>query len=159
LVRYWPGRFDLLSLQSQDILNRQVFVLEILNITENSEQSLSRVRTLLTFLKKLWTESEHSENSEQSQNITENSEKVWTVWKFWTDSEQSLNITEHSEHCLNRVWKMSEKSEHSFSSLLFNIVISCDKLIVIKGLINTIRMGFCVFFVFFFFTWNLICAD
>jgi hypothetical protein len=35
------GRFDLHSLQSQEILKRPVFVLEILNITENSEQSLN----------------------------------------------------------------------------------------------------------------------
>jgi hypothetical protein len=114
-VRYWRGdfpvgRFDLHYLQKIEIPNRPVFVLEILN----------RVWAhYWQFFRKLWTESEHSENYEQSLNITENSEKVWTVWKFWTYSEQSLNITEHSEHCLNRVWTMSEKSEHSFSPLLF----------------------------------------
>lgn len=60
---------------------------------------LRRVGTLLQILKKVWRE------SEQSLNITDNSEKVWSesehYWKLWTDSEQSLNITENSEHCLN----------------------------------------------------------
>jgi hypothetical protein len=131
------GRFDLPSLQSQEILNRPVFVLEILNrvwtllkilnrseqslnITNNSEKALNRVWTFWKFGTGL-NSLNITNNSEKALNITENSEKVWTVGKFWTDSQQSLNITEHSEYCLNRVWTMSEKSEHSFSSLLFNM--------------------------------------
>ena len=60
-----------LALQSQEILNRPVFVLDILNslnITENAEQILN-----------------NTENSEQILKITEHSEQI-------------LNITESSEH-------------------------------------------------------------
>jgi hypothetical protein len=111
-------------------------VLEILNITENSEQSL---------------------------NITNNSEKslnrVWTFWKFWTllkilkKSEQS----ENSEQILNRVWTLLNildivwtESEQCLNTHFLHYYSTCDKLIVIKGLINTIRMFFFhVNFIFF----------
>jgi hypothetical protein len=59
----------IVSLQSQEILNRPVFVLEILKITQNSEQIL---------------------------NIAENSEQIL---KIAENSEQILKITENSEHC------------------------------------------------------------
>jgi hypothetical protein len=109
------------SLQSQEILNRPVFVLEILN----------RVWTLLKILKK----SEQSENSEQILN------RVWT----------SLNI-------LNIVWTESEQCLKSLNTHFLYYYSTCDKLIVIKGLINTIRMFFFHLNFIFFFTWNLICA-
>ena len=73
------------SLQSQEILNRPVFVLEILKSVWKFEHCW-----------KFWTD---SENSEQILKITENSEHCWTdseysensehYWKFWTDSENS----------------------------------------------------------------------
>jgi len=82
-----------LSLQSQEILNRPVFVVEILKkseqilnidwkfwtfwtLTENSEQ-------ILKILNMDWTESEHCLKSLNILNI---------VWKVWTESEQCLNI-------------------------------------------------------------------
>ena len=82
------------TLQSQEILNRPVFVLDILksvskfwkllkilNITENSEQILKILKIAEQILKfwpdselywKFWTDSEH-------------------YWKFWTDSEHYLS--------------------------------------------------------------------
>ena len=62
-------RVRLQSLQSQEILNRPVFVLEI---AENSEQILKI-----------------AENSEQILNITENSEQILNIAE---NSEQILNI-------------------------------------------------------------------
>jgi hypothetical protein len=68
---------------SQEILNRPVFMLDILNITEHSEQilnitensehsehGLNRFWTLLKILNVDLTDSEH-------------------YWKFWRDSEHS----------------------------------------------------------------------
>ena len=80
----------LFPLQNQEILNRSVFVLEIL---EKSEQTLN----ILSLDWKFWTDSEHSED--------------WLkiLSKFWTlpeNSEQSLII-------LNIDWKFWTKSEHS----------------------------------------------
>ena len=57
--------FNLHTLQSQEILNRPVFVLDILKITKNSEKIL---------------------------NITENSEQILNIAE---NSEQILNITEN----------------------------------------------------------------
>jgi hypothetical protein len=101
------------TLQSQEILNRPVFVLEILkilkitqnseqilNIAENSEQILNRFWKfwkLLKILNRFWTDSENSEN----------------CWKFWTDSEQILNIAENSEQILN----ITENSEQILNNI------------------------------------------
>jgi hypothetical protein len=68
-------------------------VLDILNITENSEHWLKNAEQILNI----------TENSEQSLNITENFEHWlnilnidWTesehYWTFWTLTEQILNI-------------------------------------------------------------------
>ena len=66
------------SLQSQEILNRPVFVLDILKsvwkLLKNSEKSLNM-----------------TENSEQILKIAENSENSEHYWKFWTDSEHYLS--------------------------------------------------------------------
>jgi hypothetical protein len=68
-------RPDMLALQSQEILNRPVFVLDILKSVW-----------------KFWKDSEQilniTENSEPILNIAENSEHYW---KFWTDSEHYLS--------------------------------------------------------------------
>ena len=68
------GQTDMLytTLQSQEILNRPVFVLDIL-------KSVWKFWKLLNIL-----------------NITENSEQIL---KIAENSEQILNITENSEHC------------------------------------------------------------
>jgi hypothetical protein len=65
------GQTDMLytTLQSQEILNRPVFVLDIL-------KSVWKFWKLLNIL-----------------NITENSEQILKI------AEQILNITENSEHC------------------------------------------------------------
>jgi hypothetical protein len=105
--------YVIVSIQSQEILNRPVFVLEILNrvltllkILNRSEESLNRVWTLLTILKKLWTESEHYwqfwKSSEHSLNILKILNRVWTLLKILKKSEQS----ENSEQILNRVWTL-----------------------------------------------------
>jgi hypothetical protein len=66
------------SLQSQEILNRPVFVLDILKsvwkLLKNSEKILNM-----------------TENSEQILKIAENSEQILKI----------LNITENSEHYLS----------------------------------------------------------
>ena len=74
------------ALQSQEILNRPVVVLDILN----------RVWTLLKILSRFWTDSEH-------------------YLKFWTDSEQILNITENSEQILNIIFLLKSIYFTSFS--------------------------------------------
>jgi hypothetical protein len=85
-----------LSLQSQEILNRPVFVLDILKSVWKFWKLLKILKRFWTLLKmlnrfwkfwKFWTDSEH-------------------YWKFWTDSEQILNIAENSEQILNRFWKL-----------------------------------------------------
>ena len=87
----------IITLQSQEILNRPVFVLEIL---KKSEQSLN----ILNIVWKIWTDSEHSEYCLKNLNILN------IVWKIWTDSE-------HCEYCLKNLirfwtfWLLSEKSE------------------------------------------------
>jgi hypothetical protein len=73
VVSQQPWLSWLLSLQSEEILNRTVCVLDILN----------RVWTLLKILNIDWTESEHILNI---LNITENSEQIPNI----------LNITENS---------------------------------------------------------------
>jgi hypothetical protein len=69
------------SLQSQEILNRPVFVLDILKsvwkfwkLLKNSEHD-----------GKFWTDSENSEN----------------CWKFWTDSEHYWKFWTDSEHYIS----------------------------------------------------------
>ena len=69
-----------MPLQSQESLNRPVFVLEILN----------RFWTLLKILNRVWTLLKIAENSEQILNITQNSEQILSIAK---NSEQILNIT------------------------------------------------------------------
>ena len=100
------GRFDLHSLQSQEILNRPVFVLEILN----------RVWTLWKFwtgLNRVWTLMTILKSSEQSLNILKFLNRVWTLLKTLEKSEQSensehywqfLNSSEQSLDILNRLW-------------------------------------------------------
>ena len=72
------------SLKSQEIMNRPVFVLEILKKSDHSEHWLKILNRFWTF----WT---FSEKSEQILNI---------VWKVWTESE-------YFEHCLNREFKLN----------------------------------------------------
>jgi len=105
----------LLTLQSQEILNRPVFVLDIL---KKSEQILN----ILNIDRKFWTDSEHSEHwlnrvwtlSEMSEHSEQCLNRFWT---FWTLTENS----EHSEHCLKSLnrfwtfWTLSEKSEQSLN--------------------------------------------
>ena len=81
-VIFWgvQRRWGLLSLQSQEILNRPVFVLDILKITKNSEKILNI-----------------TENSEQILKIAENSEQILNITE---NSEQILNIAENSEQIL-----------------------------------------------------------
>jgi hypothetical protein len=105
------------TLQSQEILNRPAFVLQILKslnrfwtfwtLTENSDQILNilnidwteskHCRKRLSILNSIGTDSEHSEHCLKSMN------RFLTFWKVWTESE-------HSEHCLkslhilSRVW-------------------------------------------------------
>ena len=95
----------LLSLQSQEILNRQVCVLDILKSVWKLLKILKRFWTDSENCWKFWTHSEHYWKLLKILNITENSEhcwKFWTdsehCWKFWTDSENSeqiLNIIFH----------------------------------------------------------------
>ena len=90
-----PSLSWLHALQSQEILNRPVFVLDILyrvwtllNIAENSEQILNSFWTLLNIVENSEQILNIAENSEQILNITENSEHYWTLLKilnrFWT---------------------------------------------------------------------------
>jgi hypothetical protein len=83
-------------LQSQEILNRPVCVLDILN----------RVWTLLKILNidwKFWTDSEHWLNRVWTLLKILNID--WKFWTFWTESEQILII-------LNIDWKFWTDSEH-----------------------------------------------
>ena len=86
---------SLTPLQSQEILNRPVFVLEIL-------KSVWKFWKLLKILNRFWTDSEHCW-------------KFWTdsehCWKFWTDCEHYWKFWANSEHC----WKFWTDSEHYIS--------------------------------------------
>jgi hypothetical protein len=90
-----------ITLQSQEILNRPVFVLEIL-------KSVLKFWKLLKILKRFWTDSEHCwtfwTDSEHCWNFWTDSENSENCWKFWTDSEQILNIAENSEQILNNIF-------------------------------------------------------
>ena len=97
---YKTTQYICISLQSQEIPNIPVFVLEIL---KKSEQILNNDW-------KFWTDSKHSEHwlnilsrfwtfwtvSEQIMNILNIDWKFWTysehVWTFWIVSEQILNV-------------------------------------------------------------------
>jgi hypothetical protein len=106
------------SLQSQESLNRPVFVLD----------SLNRVLTLLNMY---WTDSEqYWTDSEQYWTLLN---RFWTlmnilnrVWTFWTWTEQIVNITDNSKHRLNRFWTLlnilniAENSEQIHFSLNFS---------------------------------------
>ena len=101
-------------IQSQEILNRQVFVLDIL-------KSVWKFWKLLKILNRLWTDSEHywkfwtnSINSEQILNITEKSEQILNITQ---NCEQILNITENSEQILNMDWS----NKYQFYSLWFDL--------------------------------------
>jgi len=88
----------LYTLQSQEILNRPVFVLEILKIlkiTQNSEQILKI-----------------AENSQQILKITENSEQILNIAE---NSEQILSITENSEQIMNNIFLLESIYFTSFS--------------------------------------------
>jgi hypothetical protein len=65
----------IITLQSQEILNRPVFVLEIL---KKSEQSLN----ILNIVWKIWTDSEHCEY------CLKNLIRFWTFWLLSEKSEQ-----------------------------------------------------------------------
>ena len=76
------------SLQSQEILNRPVFVLDILKclrilkINKNFEKILNKFWKFLKLLKilnRFWTLLKIAENSEQILNITENSEQILNI--------------------------------------------------------------------------------
>ena len=87
------------ALQSQEILNRPVFVLDIL-------KSVWKFWKLLKIAEncwKFWTLLKIlniAENSGQILKIAENSEHYW---KFWT-LLKILNITENSEQILNIIF-------------------------------------------------------
>jgi hypothetical protein len=85
------------ALQSQDMLNRPVFVLEIL---KKSEQILN----ILNIDWKLLTDFEHWLN------------RVWKVWTFWTVSEQILNIL-NIDWKFWTFWTLSEMSEQILNIL------------------------------------------
>jgi hypothetical protein len=72
------------ALQSQEILNRPVFVLDIL-------KRVWKFWKLLQILKRFWKDSEH-------------------YWKFWTDSEHCWKFWTDSEDCW-KFWTDSENSE------------------------------------------------
>ena len=115
------------EIQSQEILNRPLFVLDILksvskfwkllkilNITENSEQILK----ILKIAENPEQILNNTENSEQILNIAENSEQIlkfWPdselYWKFWTDSEHYWN----SEQILNIIFLLKSIYFTSFS--------------------------------------------
>ena len=104
-----PERCTIIHYTSQEILNRPVFVLEILKKSEQSEHS----EYCLKILNKSWTFWILSEKSEHSEHFLNR------VWTFWTESE-------HSEHCLKSLnivlkvwtfWTLSEKSEQSLNIL------------------------------------------
>ena len=97
-------------LQSQEILNGPVFVLEIL---KKSEQSLN----ILNIFRKVWTDSEHYEyclnilnrvwtESEHSWHCLKSLDRVWTFLTLSKESGQSLYI-------LNIAWIISTESQHS----------------------------------------------
>ena len=78
-------RPDLLALQSQEILNRPVFVLDILKSVWKLLKILNRFWkfwTLLKILNRFSIDSEH-------------------CWKFWTDSEHYWKFWTDSEHYLS----------------------------------------------------------
>jgi hypothetical protein len=97
------------TLQSQEILNRPVFVLEILKSVWKLLKILKRFWTLLKILNRFWKLLKilnrfwtDSENSEQILNIAENSEQI-------------LNITENSEQILNNIFLLKSIYLTSFS--------------------------------------------
>ena len=105
------------SLQSQEILNRPVFVLDILkNVRKfwKLRKILKRFWTLLKILK-------IAENSEQILKILNRFWKLlkilnrfWTLLKFWTDSEHCWKFWTDSEH----YWKFWTDSEQYLSSYI-----------------------------------------
>ena len=121
-----------LSLQSQEILNRPVFVLEILKSVWKFWKLLKILKRFWTLLKilnrswtysenywKFWTDSEHCWKFWTDSENSENCWKLWTdsehCWKFWTDSEQILNIIENSEQILNNIFLLKSICFTSFS--------------------------------------------
>ena len=94
------------ALQSQEILNRPVFVLDILNRVWALLKILNIFWTLLKIRNRFWT---FWTWTEQILNVTEH---YWTdsehYWKFWTDSE-------HSEHGLNIIFLLKSIYFTSFS--------------------------------------------
>jgi hypothetical protein len=82
------------TLQSHEILNRPVFVLDI----------LKSVWKLLKILKRFWI-------LLKILNIAENCEQIVKILKIAENSERILNITENSEHG----WKFWTDSEHYLS--------------------------------------------
>jgi hypothetical protein len=97
------------SLQSQEILNRPVFVLDILkNVRKfwKLRKILKRFWTLLKILKI----AENSENSEQILKIAENSEQILNITeilnRFWT-LLKILNRFWTLLKILNRFWTIS----------------------------------------------------
>ena len=84
------------ALQSQEILNRPVFVLDILkslNIDWIDSEHYWKFWTLLKILNMGWTESEHSEHWLN---------RFWILLKILN----ILNITENSEHWQNIILKI-----------------------------------------------------
>ena len=112
------------SLQSQEILNRPVFVLDILKSVWKFWKLLKilkRFWKLLKILNRFWT-------LLKILNIAENSEQILKIlnrfWKFWTDSEhywkfwtllKILTITENSEQILNIIFLLKSIYFISFS--------------------------------------------
>jgi hypothetical protein len=94
----------LLTLQSQEILNRPVFVLDIL-------KSVWKFWKLLKILNRFWKDYEHYW-------------KFWTdsehCWKFWTDSEQILKILKIAEN-FEQILNIPENSEQISIQNLFRI--------------------------------------
>ena len=68
----------IITLQSQEILNRPVFVLEIL---KKSEQ----IMNILNIVWKIWTDFEHSVYCLKNLNILN------IVWKIWTEKKVANN--------------------------------------------------------------------
>ena len=91
------------ALQSQEILNRPVFVLDILKSFWKFWKLLKilkRFSTLLKILQRFWTDSEHCR---KFWTDSENSEHYW---KFWTDSEHCWKFWTLLK-ILNRFWTIS----------------------------------------------------
>ena len=105
---YLPEWTYIHALQSQEILNRPVFVLDILKIlkiTKNSEKILNITEQILKILNRFWT-------LLKILNIAENSEQIL---KIAENSEQILNITENSEQILNIIFLLKSIYFTSFS--------------------------------------------